>query len=269
MGYKDEQVDSCHSYDSFLNCRIKLTCQKWFTDILSVIFIICQLFGLLIKEIKNVRKKITKKELVYNQIRNAIISGELSPGEILNEAEISLRFSSGKTPTREALLLLVHDRFLESLPRIGYQITKPTLQDVLELFYLRRLLEGEAMLLAFNNITNETIDHLVKNNNQINYCFDIGHAFAYGYDVSSTQNLVDLLDQTMGLDNIKLIHLSDTREKQGSKKDNHVLPGQGELGIETLLNFCRHPKIKNIPKILELPFAEKDLTMELLTLFNK
>ena len=121
------------------------------------------------------RKKITKKELVYNQIRNAIISGELSPGEILNEAEISLRFNSGKTPTREALLLLVHDGFLESLPRIGYQITKPTLQDVLELFYLRRLLEGEAMLLAFNNITNETIDHLVKNNNQEENLLNIGN----------------------------------------------------------------------------------------------
>jgi len=145
---------------------ISLTCQKWFTDILSVIFIICQLFGLLIKEIKSVSKKITKKELVYNQIRNAIISGELIPGEIFNEAEIALRFSSGKTPTREALLLLVHDRFLESLPRIGYQITKPTLQDVLELLYLRRILEGEAMLLAFNNITSEIINQLENNNKQ-------------------------------------------------------------------------------------------------------
>jgi len=111
-----------------------------------------------------VSKKKTKKELVYSQIRQAIISGKLSPGEILNEAEISMRFNFGKTPTREALLLLVHDRFLVSLPRIGYQISKPTLQDVLELFYLRRLLEGEAMVLAFNNITSDTIKYLEDNN---------------------------------------------------------------------------------------------------------
>ena len=85
----------------------------------------------------------TKKEQVYKRIRRAIIVGELKPGEIMNEAEIAARFNAGKTPTREALLLLTHDRYLESLPRVGYIVTRPSMQDILETFHLRVILEVE------------------------------------------------------------------------------------------------------------------------------
>jgi len=104
----------------------------------------------------------TKKEQVYERIRRAIISGNLNPGEILNESEIAAKFKSGKTPTREALLLLVHENFIKALPRIGYIVTKPTLQDILETFHLRLILEVEAIGLAVGRISLEEIDHLKK-----------------------------------------------------------------------------------------------------------
>jgi DNA-binding GntR family transcriptional regulator len=69
----------------------------------------------------------TKKEQVYQRISRAIISGEIIPGVILNEAEIADKFESGKTPTREALLLLAHENFIEAVPRVGYIVAKPTL----------------------------------------------------------------------------------------------------------------------------------------------
>lgn len=106
----------------------------------------------------------TKKELVYKQIRRAIISGDLKPGEIMNEAEITSRFEAGKTPTREALLLLAHDNFLESLPRVGYMVTRPTMQDILETFHLRLILEVEAIGLAVDHVTPAIISELEENN---------------------------------------------------------------------------------------------------------
>ena len=105
----------------------------------------------------------TKKEQVYELIRRAIISGELNPGAILNESEIAAKFESGKTPTREALLLLAHENFIEALPRVGYIVTKPTLQDILETFHLRLILEVEAIGLAVRRITPDEISRLEKN----------------------------------------------------------------------------------------------------------
>lgn len=108
----------------------------------------------------------TKKEQVYQRIRQAIITGDLRPGEILNEAEIAAQFESGKTPTREALLLLTHEGFLEALPRVGYIVSKPTMQDILETFHLRLLLEVEAIGLAVERITPEDLRRLQENNRQ-------------------------------------------------------------------------------------------------------
>jgi DNA-binding GntR family transcriptional regulator len=105
----------------------------------------------------------TKKEQVYQRIRRAIIAGQLNPGTILNEAEIAARFESGKTPTREALLLLIHENFIEALPRVGYIVTKPTLQDILETFHLRLILEVEAIGLAVERISTKEIKYLEKN----------------------------------------------------------------------------------------------------------
>jgi len=107
-----------------------------------------------------------KKELVYNRIHRAIISGNLKPGKIMNEAEIAARFNSGKTPTREALLLLTHERFLESLPRVGYRVTKPTLQDIQEIFNLRLILEVEAIGYGVKYLTPKVVELLEKNNQE-------------------------------------------------------------------------------------------------------
>jgi DNA-binding GntR family transcriptional regulator len=108
----------------------------------------------------------TKKEQVYERIRRAIITGELKPGEILNEAEIAAQFESGKTPTREALLLLIHEGFLDSLPRVGYIVSKPTMQDILETFHLRIILEVEAIGLAAERLSPEDIRRLQENNQE-------------------------------------------------------------------------------------------------------
>jgi len=106
----------------------------------------------------------TKKDRVYQQIRKAILSGELKAGEILKESELAQRYSAGKTPTREALIVLSYEKFLEPLPRVGYIVTTPSIQEVLETFHLRMLLEVEATGLAVERISEEEIRQLECNN---------------------------------------------------------------------------------------------------------
>jgi DNA-binding GntR family transcriptional regulator len=109
-------------------------------------------------------KRLTKKLHVYEILKQAIISGEIKPGEILNEAELAQKYETGKTPTREALLLLTHENLLEAMPRVGYAVPRLTPRDLLEIYALRALLETEAIGLAAERITPAEIAQLEENN---------------------------------------------------------------------------------------------------------
>jgi DNA-binding GntR family transcriptional regulator len=106
----------------------------------------------------------TQSKQAYQKIRQTIISGELKPGDIINIDELCHRFGTSKTPTREALVVLTHEQFLESLPRIGYMITKPSIRDIKEMFHVRTILEVDAIGLAVDYITDKDIEALEQNN---------------------------------------------------------------------------------------------------------
>jgi DNA-binding GntR family transcriptional regulator len=99
----------------------------------------------------------TMKDRVYSLIRNAIISGDLEAGHIFSIDELSQRFKSGKTPTREALIVLAHDGLIDPIPRSGYMVTPIPIRDVLEIFHLRTILEVEAIGLAADRITDDQL----------------------------------------------------------------------------------------------------------------
>jgi len=109
------------------------------------------------------KTKITKKTRVYEQIRHAILSNELKPGDILNEVDLALRFNSSKTPTREALIVLAHENYIEPMPRVGYIVTKTTIQDIRETFHLRIILEVDAIGLAAGSIDPAGMAQLEEN----------------------------------------------------------------------------------------------------------
>lgn len=109
-------------------------------------------------------KKITQKEQAYAMIKRDILSGAYKPGDILNEIEMATKYKFGKTPTREALLVLAHDKFLKPMPRVGYIVTQPVLQDVLDVFQLRAIIESEAIGIAIDRLTPAVLKELDDNN---------------------------------------------------------------------------------------------------------
>jgi DNA-binding GntR family transcriptional regulator len=115
-------------------------------------------------EVKTMAKKLTQKDQIYEQIKRDIILGIIKPGEVLNAIDMSERHNFGITPTREALLVLTHDRYLKPMPRVGYIVTEPAVQDILEIFHLRMILEVEAIGLAVDRFTDREIQELKKNN---------------------------------------------------------------------------------------------------------
>lgn len=88
---------------------------------------------------------------------------------------------------------------------------------------------------------------------QVRFCFDTAHAFVYGYPFDPVEDLVKTIDATMGLDSLELIHLNDSQEEAGSKKDRHLIPGQGKIGKEALIALISHPTLQSTPLIIESP----------------
>ena len=104
----------------------------------------------------------SKTYVLYQQVREKIVCGDIKPGEILTEAGLADEYGVSKAPVREALVLLGHEGLVESMPRIGHVVATFTVQDVLETFHLRSVLEAEAAGLAAERITEEGIAALLK-----------------------------------------------------------------------------------------------------------
>ena len=108
----------------------------------------------------------TKKEKAYQAIKQAIIAGQLEAAKIYSITELSETFEVGRTPAREALVILASEGLIAPIPRSGYQVKSLSIQDLLEIFHLRSVLEVEGAGLAAGRITDDDI-HLLEENNQL------------------------------------------------------------------------------------------------------
>lgn len=85
---------------------------------------------------------------IYHRVRDAIRKGTLSIGERVTEADLAGRFGVSRTPVRDALIRLEADGLLTNEPRRGLIITDLSHQQIVELYFMREVLEGAAARLA-------------------------------------------------------------------------------------------------------------------------
>lgn len=96
---------------------------------------------------------------------------------------------------------------------------------------------------------------------RIAFCIDTAHAYAYGYDIASQKGrdeFVALIDATVGLNVVCLIHLNDTYEPCGAQADRHQVTGEGLLGWDALRAFAVEPRLAHLPLLLELPIISEE-----------
>ena len=79
--------------------------------------------------------------VVLDTIRRRIFTGEFRPGQKINESEIAVNLGISRSPVREAFRILERDGLITTLPRKSSYITDISLQDLEELFEIRKLLE--------------------------------------------------------------------------------------------------------------------------------
>lgn len=94
----------------------------------------------------------------------------------------------------------------------------------------------------------------VEHKDKIGICFDTCHTFCAGYDiVNDLDSVLIEFDNVLGLERLKAIHLNDSYYAFKSFKDRHKPIGEGEIGLDAIVRFITHPKIKGIPLFLETP----------------
>lgn len=96
----------------------------------------------------------------------------------------------------------------------------------------------------------------VKHPERLCVCFDTCHGHAAGYDFTSEDGLAAMLaefDEKIGLKRLKLIHVNDSKNPLGSRKDRHEHIGKGQIGEKAFELIVNHPKLKDLPFVLETP----------------
>jgi deoxyribonuclease-4 len=99
------------------------------------------------------------------------------------------------------------------------------------------------------------IEH-VELSDKLGICLDTCHLHDAGYDLTDFDHILDMVDETIGLDRVLAIHINDSKNVQGAHKDRHENIGYGEIGFETLNKIVHNPRLKDVPKILETPYID-------------
>lgn len=172
------------------------------------------------------------RDVVFNTLRRAILTGELKPGERLMEIHLANRLGVSRTPIREAIRKLELEGLVTMIPRRGAevaQITEKSLQDVLE---VRRALDALCAELACDRITNEGKAALKKACESFEAATGTGDIIAIAEaDVA----LHDIIVQATG--NRRLIQLINNLSEQMYRYRFEYI--KDESGHENLVNEHR------------------------------
>lgn len=97
----------------------------------------------------------------------------------------------------------------------------------------------------------------VKYNDKLRICFDTCHVNDAGYDlVNNYENVLSEFDSCIGLEQIAVIHLNDSKNSLAAAKDRHENFGFGSIGFDTLTKLANDKRFSTIPKILETPYVK-------------
>lgn len=99
----------------------------------------------------------------------------------------------------------------------------------------------------------------VTHNDKLSVCFDTCHVHDAGYDiVHDFDGVMEQFDKLVGIDRLKVLHINDSKNIRGAKKDRHENIGRGEIGFDALNYIVHYKDLPGIPRILETPYVGED-----------
>lgn len=133
---------------------------------------------------------ITLADQAYSRLRSAIVTGVLKPGQRLVERDLGDRLGISRTPLREAIIRLVHEGIVESLPSGRWAVTAVDDREARELYAIRMALEGYATRLAAERASAEEVGELHR-------IVDLQRRHLDPLDESILENLNEVFHKTL------------------------------------------------------------------------
>ena len=183
-----------------------------------------------------------KKDLRNSSI--AIIKEELKRGSTLGVKYAMTHLGSSKDTGRKQAVKLI----IESLKKVMNN----------DDFSTQLLLENTAGQGATVGDSFEELADILEGVREfdIGICIDTAHLFASGYDIRSEERFketLNMISNTIGIENIKLFHGNDSKVGLGERKDRHEHIGKGKIGIDGFKNIIKSRILDNINMIIETP----------------
>ena len=152
----------------------------------------------------NMNAYLPLRDVVFNTLREAILKGDLKPGERLMELQLASKLGVSRTPIREAIRMLEQEGLAVTTPRKGAEVAKMTLKDMEDVLEIRDALDELAVRIACQKITDEQlkqledVKELFEKNTQTNNVKNIAEANVSFHDViyeaTGNPKLVTLLN---------------------------------------------------------------------------
>lgn len=98
----------------------------------------------------------------------------------------------------------------------------------------------------------------VEDKEHIGVCLDTCHLNDGGYDIANFDEILNRVDRIIGLNKVGCVHINDSKNECGAHKDRHENFGFGRIGFDNLIKVIYNERLKDVPKILETPYVDKD-----------
>lgn len=149
------------------------------------------------------------RDVVFNTLREAILKGELKPGERLMELQLAARLGVSRTPIREAIRMLEQEGLAVTVPRKGAEVAKMTEKDMEDVLVIRGALDELAVQLACEEITEEQFRQLQVARRNFENCIQSGNVKKIAL---ADVEFHDMIYQATG--NTKLINMLNNLREQ-------------------------------------------------------
>ncbi len=120
-------------------------------------------------------------------------------------------------------------------------------------FLLLEGMAGEGTELGYTFRQLEVIIEACDHHPQLGVCLDTCHLTGAGYDLTQLEDLKKAIDETIGLERVKVFHLNDSMFPLGSRRDRHAKLGEGRLGLKVIKELVCDKDFSRLLFILETP----------------
>jgi len=103
---------------------------------------------------------ISVKQMIINSLTEAIIEGQIAPGTVLTERNLSLTLGVSRTPVREALQVLTTEGFINGYDRKGWSVSVPDVDTIKNVFGFRAIIEGAGIESVFNTFSEKKLAYV-------------------------------------------------------------------------------------------------------------